>query len=204
VATHYDVLGVAPDAVPADIRRAYLELARALHPDRAVGSSAGESQRSSRRMQEVNEAWRVLREPASRAAYDRALVPAAPPVPSDVDPMDVPFSAAAPVGDIGVSFVRALPWFAVAVVLVAIFIFTAFASGQDSARGPQDLVGRCVSPSNVSSVAAVSCEEPNDGQVVLVVDRASLCPDGSAGRPVAGNRWLCLEPVRSPSSQEAP
>jgi hypothetical protein len=207
VATHYDVLGVSQHASVEDLRRAYLDLARALHPDRTLGASATEAELASRRMQEVNEAWRVLREPASRAAYDRALVggrriarPSSPPrhaagpVEEDDDDLDLPFtSAPAQAGDIGVSVVRALPWLAVTAILVIIFVFTAFA-GKHGAKSTDDLVGKCISSGNASAVNAVPCQGPNDGKVVLVVDRASLCPDGSNSRPVEGNLWLCLEP----------
>jgi hypothetical protein len=214
VATHYDVLGVSPHSPPGDIRRAYLDLARALHPDRTLGASASEADVASRRMQEVNEAWRVLREPASRAAYDRALTggrrPVRPPgytAPpprhaaaaeevddDDDDDLDRPFtSAPAQPGDLGLAMVRALPWLTVAVILGIIFVFTAFA-GKHGPKTVDSLVGKCVSSGNVEAVNAVPCQGPNDGKVVLVVDSASQCPEGSTSRPIEGSRWLCLEP----------
>jgi hypothetical protein len=113
----------------------------------------------------------------------------------DDEDLDRPFtSAPAEPGDIGLSFVRALPWLTIAVILGAIFVFTAFAGHDRSPQGPQDLVGRCVSSGNVATVVAVPCQGPNDGKVVLVVDQASLCPDGSSSRPIAGDHWLCIEP----------
>lgn len=66
--THYEVLDVAPSATPAEVRRAYLSLARKHHPDR-VGGSGPEAQR----MREVNAAWAVLGDTARRADYDRSL-----------------------------------------------------------------------------------------------------------------------------------
>jgi hypothetical protein len=64
---HYQVLGVARTATPAQIRRAYLDRARRLHPDaRAAGSDE-------RAMQQVNAAWQVLRDPRRRWAYDLEL-----------------------------------------------------------------------------------------------------------------------------------
>ncbi|MEM1332035.1 MAG: J domain-containing protein [Actinomycetota bacterium] len=66
--THYDTLGVAPDATATAIRDAYRELARRFHPDRVASSAAGAD-----RMPEVNEAYRVLSDPGRRAVYDATL-----------------------------------------------------------------------------------------------------------------------------------
>ena len=63
---YYDRLGVAPTATAADIRSAYRDLARALHPDRANGNP-------SPRMVAINEAWSVLGDSARRADYDAEL-----------------------------------------------------------------------------------------------------------------------------------
>jgi curved DNA-binding protein CbpA len=65
--THYELLGVAPDATTADIRAAYRHRARALHPDRRRGTD--------RAMSAVNEAWHTLSDPQRRASYDASLVP---------------------------------------------------------------------------------------------------------------------------------
>lgn len=208
MATHYDILGVRADAATEDLRRAYLHHARELHPDRAMTKPVDEAAHAARRMQEVNEAWRVLRDPTTRAAYDRSLSgrrQAAGPSPSagsrapvgddDLDDLDVPFEAPlAQPGDLTVSFARAIPWVAITVILMAIFVFTAFAGGRKD-EGGRNLIGRCVSSGSGSAISAVPCEGPNDGQVVLIVDRASLCPSGSTGRAVEGGHWLCLEPL---------
>lgn len=187
MATHYDVLGVSPTSAQEEVRRAYLALARELHPDRTLGTRVAEAELASRRMQQVNEAWRVLRAPASRAAYDRAIA-------GDDDDLDTPFrSAPAEPGDLGVSVVRALPWVAVLVVLGAIFVFTAFAGERQGPEQPDDLVGRCVATGSASAVVAVPCQSPNDGEVVLVVNRASLCPDGASSLPMV-DKYLCLQP----------
>lgn len=60
---HYAVLGVALDADAEAIKAAHRELARRCHPD--VGGDEHE-------MMRINEAWRVLRSPTERAAYDAA------------------------------------------------------------------------------------------------------------------------------------
>ena len=62
--THYEVLGVARSATTAQVRAAYRAAARDHHPD--AGGDAD-------RMRALNAAWRVLGDPARRAAYDRQL-----------------------------------------------------------------------------------------------------------------------------------
>jgi hypothetical protein len=67
---HYEELGVAPTATAAEIRTAYVALAREHHPDRNTGRSAGERAAAAARMARVNAAWTVLSDPQRRAAYD--------------------------------------------------------------------------------------------------------------------------------------
>jgi hypothetical protein len=62
--THYDVLGVSRRASAEEVRAAYRAKARDHHPD-AGGDPAA--------MRRLNAAWRVLGDPARRAAYDRLL-----------------------------------------------------------------------------------------------------------------------------------
>lgn len=64
--TPYEVLGVARNADTDEIRRAYLRAARRFHPDLA-GPASDE------RMQEINVAWTVLRDPASRRRLDAGV-----------------------------------------------------------------------------------------------------------------------------------
>lgn len=62
---HYQVLGVDSDAETAEIRQAYLRLARTHHPDHAEAS--GEHMRL------INAAWHVLGDATRRLDYDRQL-----------------------------------------------------------------------------------------------------------------------------------
>lgn len=71
--THYETLGVAPDASAEQLHRAYLRQARQFHPDRHQAEGATAAADAEERMRRVNEAWQVLRDPARRAAYDRHL-----------------------------------------------------------------------------------------------------------------------------------
>lgn len=64
----YQILGVSPDASQADIRTAYLKLAKEWHPDRNPGNGA----EAERRFKEIAHAYDVLSDPDKRAAYDAA------------------------------------------------------------------------------------------------------------------------------------
>src|SRR6266403_3060544 len=58
---HYAVLGLQPSATPEQIKQAYREYAKRAHPD-AGGSAEA--------MERINEAHRVLSDPAERRKYD--------------------------------------------------------------------------------------------------------------------------------------
>lgn len=101
--THYELLGVAPDAPAPVIRAAFVALARRHHPDYFVGASPAVRADAEQRMRAINDAWAVLSDGAGRAAYDReqglapdpdAFRPSEPDEPGDVDPRteaDVPY-----------------------------------------------------------------------------------------------------------------
>jgi DnaJ-class molecular chaperone len=63
---YYDILGVPPKADAGEIRKAYRLLALKWHPDRNPADPWAAS-----RFMQLGEAYRVLRDPVRRAAYDR-------------------------------------------------------------------------------------------------------------------------------------
>jgi molecular chaperone DnaJ len=69
---HYRTLQVTRDADAEVIERAYKALSLKYHPDRVA---PGERERATRRMQVINEAYSVLRDPVQRRAYDAQLPP---------------------------------------------------------------------------------------------------------------------------------
>jgi len=71
--TFYDLLNVPADATPEVIAEAFKALALQFHPDRVVHLDDTSQQRALRRMQAISEAFATLRNPATRALYDRCL-----------------------------------------------------------------------------------------------------------------------------------
>jgi len=69
---YYQTLQVTREAEPEVIERAYKALSLKYHPDVASSSHAKDA---TRRMQAINEAYRVLRDPDSRRRYDLTLPP---------------------------------------------------------------------------------------------------------------------------------
>jgi curved DNA-binding protein CbpA len=69
---YYEVLGIPVDAEPIVVRRAYLRLARQLHPDFHTTASPTARAAVERQMQQVNEAWTALGDEDRRRAYDRS------------------------------------------------------------------------------------------------------------------------------------
>src|SRR6056300_1375176 len=63
---YYDVLGVARGASPEEIKKAYRQKAKELHPDRNSDNPNAEAQ-----FKEANEAYEVLKDADKKAAYDR-------------------------------------------------------------------------------------------------------------------------------------
>ena len=64
---YYKVLGVAKDAKPDELKKAYRKLARANHPDQNPGNPEAE-----KRFKEVSEANDVLSDTKKRKEYDDA------------------------------------------------------------------------------------------------------------------------------------
>lgn len=65
--THYEVLGITPDANAAAVRAAWKLHVQAWHPDRFSGAQREDAQKQT---QLINEAYTVLRDAGRRAAYD--------------------------------------------------------------------------------------------------------------------------------------
>lgn len=65
--THYEVLAIAPTATQAEIKQAYRQLVRRIHPDNNRETA------DPVRLTQVNAAYEVLSDPRQRSIYDRRL-----------------------------------------------------------------------------------------------------------------------------------
>ena len=192
--THYDTLGVAPGASPAQLRRAYLERARLLHPDRYVDASTGDRAAAQRRMQEVNEAWRVLGNPLRRRRYDHELTSAPAPRAGAYRPTAEPeyhLVEDEPV-DGPVQLIRGLPWVLILIVLGAIFVFTAYATAPEKRDPTAD--GECIVVRSGPVVLDGECDVAGARHVDSRVVGSDPCPPGTERLQPVDSAWAwCLE-----------
>jgi curved DNA-binding protein CbpA len=66
VPDYYAILGVERTASSAEIKHAYLELAKQYHPDKNQGTTV-----LGTHFQQINMAYAILKDPTQRAAYDQ-------------------------------------------------------------------------------------------------------------------------------------
>jgi hypothetical protein len=186
--THYDVLGVAATAGADEIREAYRRLAREHHPDRAASRSAAGGDLS---MPAINEAYRVLNDPARRAVYDASLRgatqrgPAAPPSQSATRTDAASGSTPTFPSHLGPARfpLRSVSFFA-ALAIVAIVVLAQFTEPGEP-RGPDGIIqiGSCVVIEANGDAREVACTA--DPAVDLVVEAFVPFSDSCPGATVA-------------------
>jgi hypothetical protein len=197
-ATHYETLGVRADATTAEIRDAYRALARRHHPDRGPVDTGA--------MAAINEAYRVLGDPARRAVYDAALRGTG--------------SAAAGGGAAGTTQVRTptasppqplpdpkIPWKLMIgmFILGATIVLVGAALYRPKAPAPPDNLlepGSCVTIEPNGDAREVNCTGAPDELVVsALVGMDERCPGGHAGyRDRQGRGLACVAPPSPPAA----
>jgi hypothetical protein len=220
VPTHYEALGVAPDADLEAIRQAYLAVAKANHPDRRQADDERRRAIAATRIRAANAAWQVLRDPERRAAYDVGLrrgreagsgstaASRAPstagssrPRPGAVGARPAPLSGVVvPAAQVG--WWRYAPAVVLLVVLAVVLVVSAYATSgggdptEPVAREVVPEVGDCVLVVVVGgrlAPARVGCGTEGGAPVAAVVDTPRPCPTGT--EPVAmpdRETTLCL------------
>lgn len=191
VRSHYEVLGVDPSADGDTIRAAYRRRARAVHPDagharrgddapgRGVPDAAAE-------MAALNEAYRVLRDPARRVVYDRSLTGAVFRSSAAGTASSAAASSKATVGPYptGPLPPARVPWRAMlalavigsaAVVVGAAFVDPGTPPGPDGVLGP----GSCVVLEPNGDAVEAACGGEADRVVVELVAFDERCPPGT-------------------------
>lgn len=159
-----------------EIRAAYRRLARVRHPDRVGGDDS--------QMAALNEAYRVLADPARRATYDASLrsVPrgsaarpaSAPPAPAPPAPPRPPRPPAQ------------FPWkWALGIgAAAALAVFLAASLYRPAGPPPPDGLlepGSCVVLIEADNTAReVSCDDAANAEVHSLIDRGDSCPLGTA------------------------
>lgn len=188
------------------MRARYRALARDLHPDRH-GSDLPDSDGRATRMAEVNRAWATLGDPQRRAAYDQRLGRGSEP--AAVERGDYHADRPPPRHEMAPGCLGAgtgsLVWGGLVVLLLAIFVFTAYAGGDrpgdgranggsgvettsadgengeeaGAGRRVRDLRGMCIQQIR-GAVVPVDCfSVPHEGVIVAQASLGTQCPEGT-------------------------
>ena len=165
--THYQVLGVSSGASTDDIRRAYRERMRAIHPD-VNEKSANDSQR----MTEINLAWKTLSSPQSRRAYDASVFVSNSSFVSSGSRITEPVISYAP---------ARFPWrgLVIASVIGAVLVLIAHAFTSPGVPRPIDQLlssGSFVNIDSSLSAVEISCTQPHDAVVEQLITFDRSCP----------------------------
>ncbi len=194
--THYEVLGVGPAATPAEVRAAYRRAARDAHPDRNGAGSA-------ERMARVNEAWRVLGDPARRRDYDMQL--GRDPQGAVASTGSSAWSDAAGSRDsvrVPVSVTPArVPWrfmAGMAFAGIALLVIGRLFTSPAPTAGPDNILrsGDCVTLTASLEAVEVLCSQPYDAVVRVLVPFDQQCPTGTESfRDRQGMGTACVERV---------
>ena len=201
--THYERLAVGRNATQEEIRNAYRRAAREAHPDRNAGQGA------EGRMAAINDAYRVLSDPARRRVYDAELAMArsGSGTPSSaqrdmVDDDDDHFAHyehyLAQSADVSPA---RFPWKFMAVLAslgIGVIVVGLIFSKPGVPAGPDNILraADCVVLGPQLDAAEVACTGPHDAVVRVLVPFGDTCPGDTEGfRDRQGMGTACVERV---------
>ena len=184
---YYAVLGVTPTASAEQLRAAYREKVRVIHPDSAVAASPT----ASLQMAEVVRAWSTLSNPDLRHAYDAELF--------DTGLFDVKSEAEdsfPPTPIVRGRFPKGLIGSILAIGVVGVLVIDVM-SGPVVPTKPDGLLqsGSCVVVDSNKLAIEVGCEVDHYGVVRQLIGFDMTCPsDTEAIRDRQGMGQACVVP----------
>ena len=179
---YYEVLGVTPTASIEQIRAAYRDKVRIIHPDSAVVAS----QTASLQMAEVVRAWSTLSNPALRRAYDEELFGAD----GEVD------DAFPPTPIVRGNFPKGLIGWILVIGIAGVLVLNVLSDPIAPAK-PDGLLqsGSCVVVDANKLAIEVGCEVDHYGVVRQLIGFDMTCPsDTEAIRDRQGMGQACVVP----------
>jgi curved DNA-binding protein CbpA len=70
----YGLLGVAPNAAPEELRRAFLKIAKSCHPDVTLNLEKSQRDAAEKKFRDAQRAYEILNDPERRKLYDEILL----------------------------------------------------------------------------------------------------------------------------------
>ncbi|CAB4905142.1 unannotated protein [freshwater metagenome] len=174
---YYEVLGVSPSASTEQLRAAYREKVRIIHPDSAVAASPS----ASLQMAEVVHAWSTLSNPDLRRAYDEDFL----------ESIEFP-----PAPIVRGQFPKSLIGWILTVGILGVLVLDALSSPIAPIK-PDGLLqsGSCVVIDANKLAVEVGCEVEHYGVVRQLVGFDMTCPsDTESVRDRQGMGQACVVP----------
>ena len=179
---YYEVLGATPTASIEQIRAAYRDKVRIIHPDSAVVASPT----ASLQMVQVVRAWSTLSDPILRRAYDEELFDAQSEIDESFPPTPI----------VRGNFPKGLIGWILAIGIAGVLVLNVLSDPIAPAK-PDGLLqsGSCVVVDTNKLAVEVGCEVDHYGVVRQLIGFDMTCPsDTEAIRDRQGMGQACVVP----------
>ena len=179
---YYEVLGATPTASIEQIRAAYRDKVRIIHPDSAVVASPT----ASLQMAQVVRAWSTLSDPILRRAYDEELFDAQSEIDESFPPTPI----------VRGNFPKGLIGWILAIGIAGVLVLNVLSDPIAPAK-PDGLLqsGSCVVVDTNKLAVEVGCEVDHYGVVRQLIGFDMTCPsDTQAIRDRQGMGQACVVP----------